>query len=101
MIIFVNIIRRKVQIRFMQSFIEKVSKDYALTLQQTETLLSYMKPVEFQKGDFIVREGERNTNFYIIESGVWRSFRMNDGEEMTLWVAAEGRSEERRVGTEC
>lgn len=90
MIIFVNIIRRKVQIRFMQSFIEKVSKDYALTLQQSEMLLSYMEPVEFQKGDFIVREGERNTNFYIIENGVWRSFRMNDGEEMTLWFAAEG-----------
>ena len=49
-----------------------------------------MDLVEFKKGDYVVREGERNTNFYILKSGVWRSFRMNDGEEMTLWFASEG-----------
>ena len=74
----------------MESFKEKLCKEYALTLEQADLLLSEMDLVEFKKGDYVVREGERNTNFYILKSGVWRSFRMNDGEEMTLWFASEG-----------
>ena len=74
----------------MESFKDKLCKEYALTLEQADLLLSEMDLVEFKKGDYVVREGERNTNFYILKSGVWRSFRMNDGEEMTLWFASEG-----------
>ena len=74
----------------MTILIDKLSKEYALTVEQIELLLGEMQPVSFRKGDFVVCEGERNTHLYILKSGVWRNFRMNDGEEMTLWFASYG-----------
>lgn len=74
----------------MMSLIDKLSKEYALSVEQIELLLAEMQPVTFRKGEFVVREGERNTHLYILKSGVWRNFRMNDGEEMTLWFASQG-----------
>lgn len=74
----------------METYKEKLCREYALTIQQADSLLAEMELVHFKKGEFVVREGERNTNLYVIKNGVWRSFRMNDGEEMTLWFAAEG-----------
>ncbi len=74
----------------MEAYKEKLCQEYALSPQQAEELLSKMEVIHFKKGDFVVREGERNTNLYIIKSGLWRCFRMNDGEEVTLWFAAEG-----------
>ena len=74
----------------MISLIDKQSKEYALTVEQIEVLLDERQAVTFRKGEFVVREGERNTHLYILKSGVWRNFRMNDGEEMTLWFASQG-----------
>ena len=75
---------------FMIDYKEKICVEYALSIEQLNSLLAEMDTVHFNKGDFVVREGERNTSLYILKSGVWRSFRMNDGEEMTLWFAAAG-----------
>lgn len=69
---------------------DKIEKEYALSSNQLDLLLAEMEPVVFKKGDFVVQEGERNENLYIMKSGVWRSFRMNDGEQMTLWFASMG-----------
>ena len=49
-----------------------------------------MSSVSYSKGEFIVREGERNQNLYIIKSGVVRSFKNYDGEEVALWFASSG-----------
>lgn len=74
----------------MISYKEKLCKEYALTLKQLELLLSVMEYRCFKKGEFVVREGERNSNLYILSEGVWRNFRMNEGEEMSLWFASMG-----------
>ena len=74
----------------MKMFLDKLSKEYALSVEQIELLLAEMQPVAFRKGEFVVREGERNSHLYILKSGVWRNFSINDGEEMTLWFASMG-----------
>ena len=74
----------------MELFKEKLSDKYSISIEQIEMLLNVMTPLKFKKGDFVVREGERNSTLYILKSWVWRSFRLNDGEEMTLWFADQG-----------
>ena len=46
---------------FIQKFCEKYSLPIALSLQ----LLDNMEKFTFHKGDFLVQEGGRNSNFYI------------------------------------
>ena len=74
----------------MTMLIEKLRKEYALSAEQIDLLLAEMQPIAFAKGEYVVREGERNTKLDKMKSGVWRNFRMNDGEEMTLWFASMG-----------
>lgn len=42
-------------------------------------LLSHMTEYHFGKGESIVKEGERNSNFYILKKGIWRAYYMIDG----------------------
>ena len=74
----------------MEEAINRLCKIYHLTISEAELLISKMKPIEFQKGDFLVREGQLSTQLYIIKAGVLRAFRNNDGEEAALWFASAG-----------
>lgn len=60
---------------FIQKFCEKYSLPIALSLQ----LLDNMEKFTFHKGDFLVQEGGRNSNFYIVSKGIWRGHYLNDG----------------------
>ena len=40
--------------------------------------------------DCLVREGERDTSFYIIARGIWRGHYLRDGQEVSVWFASEG-----------
>ena len=80
----------KIYLCDVKTYKDKLNREYALTAVQLENLIAEMQPVHFDKGTFVVCEGERNDHLYILKSGVWRNFRMNDGEEMTLWFASEG-----------
>lgn len=71
---------------FVQKFCEKYSLPVALSLQ----LLEQMEKFTFRKGDFLVQEGERNSNFYIISKGIWRGHYLNDGVDVSVWFASEG-----------
>lgn len=51
---------------FIQKFCEKYSLPIALSLQ----LLDNMEKFTFHKGDFLVQEGGRNSNFYIVSKGI-------------------------------
>lgn len=53
-------------------------------------LLEKMEKFSFRKGDFLVQEGERNSNFYIISKGIWRGHYLNDGADVSVWFASEG-----------
>ena len=63
----------------MDAFVRKFCEKYSLPITVSLQLLEKMEKFSFRKGDFLVQEGERNSNFYIISK----------------------RSEERRVGKEC
>ena len=58
----------------------------ALSLQ----LLDNMEKFTFHKEDFLVQEGGRNSNFYIVSKGIWRGHYLNDGVDVSVWFASEG-----------
>ena len=65
---------------FIQKFCEKYSLPIALSLQ----LLDNMEKFTFHKGDFLVQDGGRNSNFYIVSKGIWRGHYLNDGVDVSL-----------------
>lgn len=60
---------------FIQKFCEKYSLPIALSLQ----LLDNMEKFTFRKGDFLVQEGGRNSNFYIVSKGMRRGITLMTG----------------------
>lgn len=74
----------------MNLFLDKLCDTYSLSKASAQTLLEKMELIVIHKGEFIVREGERNNNLYILKHGICRAFRYNDGEEVTMWFAMEG-----------
>lgn len=74
----------------MEVFIQKFCDKYNLPLATTLQLLNRMEKFSFRKGECLVREGERNSNFYIIAKGVWRGYYLNDGMDFSVWFASEG-----------
>ena len=72
---------------FIQKFCEKYSLPIALSLQ----LLDNMEKFTFRKGDFLVQEGGRNSNFYIVSKGIWRgALPLMTGVDVSVWFASEG-----------
>ena len=73
-----------------KAFLDKLTDIYSISYEEANSLIAHMEPICFKKGSFVVREGQRNSNLYILRSGVIRSFRAYDGEESALWFASEG-----------
>lgn len=76
---------------FIQKFCEKYSLPIALSLQ----LLDNMEKFTFRKGDFLVQEGGRNSNFYIVSKGIWRGHYLNDGVDVSVCLLLKGRPSSR------
>lgn len=74
----------------MEAFIQKFSEKYNLPINVIMQLLGKMEKQTFRKGDCLVREGERNSNFYIIGKGIWRGHYLNDGTDISVWFASAG-----------
>lgn len=70
--------------------IKKFCQRYRLPEKSLHELLSHMTEYHFGKGESIVKEGERNSNFYILKKGIWRAYYMIDGTESSLWFAGTG-----------
>jgi signal-transduction protein with cAMP-binding, CBS, and nucleotidyltransferase domain len=70
--------------------IKKFCKKYKLPENTLHELLSHMAEVRFSKGELIISEGERNSNFYLLKKGIWRAYYLTDGTENSLWFAAPG-----------
>ncbi len=54
--------------------IKKFCKKYKLPENTLHELLSHMAEVRFSKGELIISEGERNSNFYLLKKGIWRAY---------------------------
>lgn len=74
----------------MDAFVQKFCEKYSLPVTASLQLLAKMEKLHFRKGDFLVQEGERNSNFYIISKGIWRGHYLNDGVDVSVWFASEG-----------
>lgn len=74
----------------MDTFIEKLCNRYKVREADVQTLLGCMEKVCVKKKELIVREGMKNSNFYLIKQGIWRGYYHKDGVDTTLWFASEG-----------
>lgn len=74
----------------MDAFVRKFCEKYSLPITVSLQLLEKMEKFSFRKGDFLVQEGERNSNFYIISKEIWRGHYLNDGADVSVWFASEG-----------
>lgn len=74
----------------MDAFVQKFCEKYSLPITASLQLLAKMEKLHFRKGDFLVQEGERNSNFYIISKGIWQGHYLNDGVDVSVWFASEG-----------
>lgn len=74
----------------METMIKKFCKKYKLPENSLNGLLSHMTEVRFAKGELILKEGERNTNFYLLKKGIWRAYYLTDGTESSLWFVGAG-----------
>ena len=55
----------------MEAFIEKFSRKYNLPPEECRRLVERMERRTFRKGECVVREGERNSDFYVVSRGIW------------------------------
>ena len=74
----------------MTPFLEKFSRKYHLPIPACEALLGRMERREYRKGECIVRQGERNGDFYLVSRGVWLGHYLHEGNDISLWFAGEG-----------
>lgn len=76
----------------MKAFIEILREKYGLAQPEAEKLLEQMELLTYRKGEHIVREGERNSSFYLVADGIWRGHYLRDGVDVSLWFAFQGDS---------
>ena len=60
-----------------------------MTHEELDVLESILVPMRFQKGDFILKEGEVCTNIYWVVKGLVRQFYIKNGKELTEYMAVE------------
>ena len=60
-----------------------------MTHDELDVLESILVPMKFQKGEFILKEGEVCTNIYWVVKGLIRQFYFKNGKELTEHLAAE------------
>ena len=74
----------------MKQFVDAFCKRYSADEKECMRLVDNMEEVCFRKGDFLVREGEINSSYYLIKEGIWRGYILRDGEELSVWFAITG-----------
>lgn len=74
----------------METFIEKFSRKYNLPMAACERFVGKMERHAYRKGECVVRQGERNTDFYIVSRGIWLGHYLDDGVDVSVWFAGEG-----------
>ena len=60
-----------------------------MTHEELDVLESILIPMRFQKGDFILKEGEVCKNIYWVVKGLVRQFYIKNGKELTEYMAVE------------
>lgn len=66
------------------------SKFTTLSAEETEALMDSMLIKEFQKGDFLVKEGQKNSDTFFVLQGLVRQYKLTHEEEITTNFYTEG-----------
>lgn len=66
------------------------SKFIKLTEEETIALTESMVIKEVRKGDFLLKEGQRNTDTFFVLTGLVRQYKLTNGEEITTNFFNEG-----------
>ena len=74
----------------MEAFIEKFSRKYNLPAADCLRLIGLMERRVFRKGECVVRQGGRNSDFYVVSRGIWLGHYLDDGADVSVWFAGEG-----------
>jgi CRP-like cAMP-binding protein len=61
-----------------------------LTAEETKALTDSMVIKKIRKGEFLIKEGQRNKDTYFVLSGLIRQFKLAKGEELTTNFFNEG-----------
>ncbi len=64
-------------------FIKHFSKFTTFSPKQEKAIVDSMVVQQFKKGDFILEEGQLDTNTFFVMKGLVRQFRLVDGNEIT------------------
>ncbi|SHO64986.1 Crp/Fnr family transcriptional regulator [Algoriphagus zhangzhouensis] len=64
-------------------FVNYFSKISSLTKEEAEAIAQTMKTQSFEKGDYLLRQGQKSSKTYFILSGCIREYILTDGEEKT------------------
>ena len=73
----------------MEAFIEKFSRKYNLPLRSAGGSWNGWSDGLSGRAN-VVREGERNSDFYVVSRGIWLGRYCNDGADVSVWFAGEG-----------
>lgn len=74
----------------MEPFFRKFCEKYNLPEESGRRFFGRMERRDYRRGDCLVRQGERNSDFHIIGRGIWLGHYLNDGVDVSVWFAGEG-----------
>lgn len=74
----------------MKSFVDRFCKYYQLPEREARQLIDIMELKKCRKGEYIVKQGERNNSLYIVVEGIWRGWYLRDGADVSIWFAGRG-----------
>jgi CRP/FNR family transcriptional regulator, anaerobic regulatory protein len=71
-------------------FLDHLSTITPISKELEKGILSVSQNISVQKGNTLVKNGERCRNLYFIEKGLIRGFYYDQGKEITHWFGKEG-----------
>lgn len=74
----------------MERLIPILCQKYNVRSELISLLLSHMEKKYFSDHEIVMGQHERKQYYYIINEGVWRGYRVFDGDERTLWFERYG-----------
>jgi len=74
----------------MTALVDIISVQYGVKPDLVIRLLNGMERRSFSRHETVMDLRERKQYYYIISSGIWRGYRVFDGEERTLWFERYG-----------
>lgn len=70
---------------------DRVFQQNPMPEQEARKLFAHMRLVSFAKGDYVMRQGEYNSDLYVIDRGIWSGVEKRiDNADITLWFAFSG-----------